>query len=160
LDWVLVAKANGAGVDMLVVNNAEHGFRIAEAAGCSFNPFADQVIARQEQGVLWGGNIYTGYTGSSIHLHMAGFRHNWANREFLWTAFDYPFTQLKCNRVFGQVPESNTKALEIDLKLGFKIVARIDDVFPDGACLVLSLAREDCRWLKLKPRDIKTVTET
>lgn len=141
-------------------NNAEHGYRIAKAAGCIFNPAADQVIAVTSQGKLLGGNIFTGFTGASIHTHTAGFEPNWATRDFLWVLFDYPFNQLGCRKVFGQVPETNTRALEIDLKLGFKIVAKIDDVFPDGACLVLSLAREDCRWLKLKPRGLKPGSET
>ena len=141
-------------------NNLEHGFAIAEASGTNFNPNIDQVISVTSEGNLLGGNLYTGYTGASIHLHMAGFAPNWASRDFLWVAFDYPFNQLGCKKVFGQVPETNTRALEIDLKLGFKIEARIEDVFPDGACLVLSLAREDCRWLKLKPHGLKPGSET
>ena len=144
---------------MIEFNNIEHGYRIAKASGCTYNPAVDQVIARVEDGELWGGNLYQGYTGASIQLHMAGFRPNWANREFLWIAFAYPFEQLKCGKVFGQVPETNTRALEIDLKLGFKIVAKIDDVFPDGACYVLALAREDCRWLNLKPRGLMASSE-
>jgi hypothetical protein len=144
---------------MIKFNVIEHGYRIAKAAGCHFNPEVDRVISVTSEGNLLGGNIYTGYTGASIHLHMAGFTPNWANRDFLWIAFDYPFNQLGCKKVFGQVPEYNTRALEIDLKLGFKVEARIDDVFPGGACLVLSLAREDCRWLKLKPRGIKPGSE-
>lgn len=145
---------------MIQFGNHEHGYRIAEAAGCVYNPAVDQVISRVEDGELWGGNIITGFTGVSVHMHTAGFRPGWANRDFLWVLFHYPFVQLGCRTVFGQVPESNTKALEIDLKLGFKIVARIDDVFPDGACLVLSLAREDCRWLNLKPRGLVPGSET
>lgn len=144
---------------MISFDNIEHGFRIAEEAGCQFNPATDRVIAREEDGVLWGGNIFTGFTGASINTHTAGFRPGWANRDFLWCIFHYCFNQLGCKKVFGQVPEYNTKALEIDLKLGFKIVARIEDVFPDGACLVLSLAREDCRWLNLKPRSIAPGSE-
>ncbi len=138
----------------------EHGHRIAREAGCTFNPAVDKVIAVTSAGKLLGGNIYQGYTGASIQLHMAGFEPSWATRDFLWVAFDYPFNQLGCRKVFGQVPETNTRALEIDLKLGFKIEARIDDVFPDGACILLSLAREDCRWLKLKPRGLKPGSET
>jgi hypothetical protein len=145
---------------MIVFGDKEHGYRIAAAAGCTFNPSADQVISVTSTGNLLGGNIYTGYTGASVQLHMAGFTSNWANRDFLWVAFDYPFNQLGCRKVFGQVPETNTRALEIDLKLGFKIEAKIDGVFPDGACLVLSLAREDCRWLNLKPRGLKPGSET
>lgn len=144
---------------MIQFGNHEHGYRIAAEAGCTYNPAVDQVIAVTSQGKLLGGNILTGYTGVSIHMHTAGFAPAWATRDFLWVLFDYPFNQLGCKKVFGQVPEYNTRALEIDKKLGFKIVARIEDVFPDGACLVLSLAREDCRWLKLKPRGIKPGSE-
>lgn len=139
---------------MIVFNNLLHGRLIAEQAGTSFNLEIDQCISRVEDGRLLGGVTYAGYTGVSIHMHMAGFTERWADRDMIWVAFDYPFNQLKCRRVFGQVPESNTRALEIDLRLGFKVVAKIDDVFPDGACLVLALAREDCRWLKHKPRGI------
>jgi RimJ/RimL family protein N-acetyltransferase len=92
-------------------------------------------------------------------MHTAGFATRWATRDFLWALFDYPFNQLGCKKVFGQVPESNKRALEIDLKLGFKVVARIKDVFPDGACLVLALARKDCRWLNYKPRSLKSGSE-
>lgn len=139
---------------MIVFGNIDHGRAIASASGTVFNPEVDQVIARVENGQLLGGVTYQGYTGASIQMHMAGFDDNWANRDMLWVAFDYPFNQLGCKKVFGQVPESNTRALEIDLKLGFKIVAKVEDVFPDGACYVLALAREDCRWLKLKPRSL------
>ena len=144
---------------MIEFSNHEHGYRIASAAGCIFNPACDQVISITSQGKLLGGNVLTGYTGASIHLHTAGFAPRWATRDFLWVAFDYPFNQLGCKKVFGQVPEYNKQALEIDLKLGFKVVARIEDVFPDGACLVLALAREDCRWLNLKPRSLKPGSE-
>jgi RimJ/RimL family protein N-acetyltransferase len=144
---------------MIVTGHHSHGHRIAQEAGFVYNPASDQVIARVENGELLGGVTYTGYTGASIQLHMAGFRHGWANRDFLWMAFDYPFNQLGCRKVFGQVPETNTLALEIDQKLGFKIIAKIEDVFPDGACIVLALAREDCRWLKLKPRNLVARSE-
>lgn len=137
---------------MIVSGDHEHGYRIAGRAGTIYNPETDAVLARVENGQLYGGVTYTGYTGASIHMHTAGFVPNWATREILWMMFDYPFNQLGCKKVFGQVPETNTRALEIDLRLGFKIVAKIEDVFPDGACYVLALAREDCRWLKLKPR--------
>jgi hypothetical protein len=150
----------GAHCVTILFNNLEHGFLIADAAGTVFNPAVDQVLSLvTPAGKLLGGNILNGYTGASIQMHMAGFAPNWCTRDFLWVAFDYPFNQLDCTTVFGQVPETNKRALEIDLKLGFKIVARIEGVFPDGACIVLALAREDCRWLKLKPRMIKAGSE-
>jgi len=144
---------------MIQVSNPAHGYAIAAASGTIFNPAVDQVIARVENGRLWGGVTYQGYTGASIQVHMAGFVPRWCDRDTLWVTFDYPFNQLNCRKVFGQVPETNAKSLEICLRLGFKIIAKIDDVFPDGACLVLALAREDCRWLNLKPRGLAAGSE-
>ena len=73
----------------------------------------------------------------------------------LWITFDYPFNQLGVKKLIGQVPSSNLKALEFDKKLGFKEEARISDVFPDGDLIVLSMRREDCRWLKIRGFDGK-----
>lgn len=145
---------------MIVVNNWEHGFDIAKAAGTNFNPACDHCVAIvDKQNELLGGVIYQCFTEVSIQMHMAGFTDNWATRDLIWCAFDYPFNQLGCKKVFAQVPAHNTKALEIDLKLGFKIVAKVDDVFPEGACLVLALSREDCRWLSVKPKYIRSNKE-
>lgn len=136
---------------MIVIGNEEHGHAIAKGAGVSFNPAVDVVIARVVDGRLRGGVIFNGYTGASINLHAWGDDPNWADRDMLWITFDYPFRQLGCRKVFGQIPANNAHALEFDLKLGFKIEARIKDVFPDEDLIVVSMAREDCRWLKLRP---------
>jgi len=145
---------------MIRCNIAEHGFAIAHAALTTFNPAVDMVLSRVDgEDELLGGVIYTAFTGVSIHLHMAGFKDHWANRDLIWAIFDYPFNQLKCKKVFAQVPETNTKALEIDLKLGFKIVTKIDDVYPDGGVYVLSMSRGDCKWLSVKPRHIRSLEE-
>lgn len=140
---------------MIIFNDADFGHTIARASGTSFNPLSDICIARVENDLLLGGVIYQNYTGHSIGIHVAGFVHDWINRDMLWVAFDYPFNQLGCKKLFGQVPETNSKALEFDLKLGFKIITKIDDVFPDGALIVLALDRDDCRWLKVKPRVLR-----
>lgn len=140
---------------MIRFNDPHDAYAIAKASGTQFNSEVDQCIARVEDGRLIGGCLYQNYTGVSIGIHMAGFDPLWINRDMLWVCFHYPFIQLGCNKMFGQVPESNSKALEIDLKLGFKEEARIKDVFPDGDMIVLAMKREDCRWLRLKPRGIK-----
>lgn len=68
----------------------------------------------------------------------------------LWITFDYPFNKLKVNKLFGLVRESNKKALAFDTKLGFKVEARITDVFPaHEAMIVLAMYRDDCRYLKM-----------
>lgn len=136
---------------MIVFNDPIHGQVIAEAAGTQFNVLADVCIAREEDGVLLGGVVFQNFTGASIGLHVAGFDPHWINKDMLWVTFHYPFVQLNCKKIFGQVPASNKRALEFDLKLGFKIEATISDVFEDGDCVVVSMRREDCRFLKVRP---------
>lgn len=136
---------------MIVLNRKDHGYEIAKGAGCSFNPAVDTVISRERDGRLLGGVIYQNYTGASIGMHVASFEDGWMNRELLWVCFHYPLVQLGCSSVLGTVPASNTKALEFDKKLGFKEVARVPAVFPDGDLVIVAMRREECRWLNLKP---------
>jgi hypothetical protein len=140
---------------LIAFNKYAFGYKIAKAAGVQYNPACDVVISREKNGELLGGVIFTGYTGASVHIHVGAFDPKWINPDMLWVTFHYPFIQLGCKVLFGQIPETNSKALEFDLKLGFKIVTRVDDVFPDGGLILVAMRREECRWLKLKPRRLK-----
>lgn len=141
---------------MIVFGNHIHATRIAAKCGTVYNPLADQCIARTDKAGLLGGVLFQAYTGASIGIHMAGFAERWANRDMLWAAFHYPFEQLKVERVFGQVPETNTTALEINRKLGFKEVVRIPGVYEDGAAVIFVMEKDQCRWLNLTPREISS----
>lgn len=137
---------------MIELGNPDHIEKIERACGHVFNYRADVCISRSHRGKLLGGVIYEGFTRASIQAHVAGFAPFWLDRTFLWMMFDYPFNQLKVGRVFCQIKETNFVALEFNAKLGFKEVTRIDGVFPEGACVLTELTRDDCRWLNLKPR--------
>lgn len=139
----------------LEFGNKEHGQMIADAIPRRFNPACDPVISNVgADGDLLGGVIYDGYTGSCIFIHQAGFDKHWMNRDMLWTAFDYPFNQLGCTKLFGTIPSTNGELLGINLRLGFQVEAVLEDAYPGGDMLVLSMKRDECRWLKLKPRSI------
>jgi RimJ/RimL family protein N-acetyltransferase len=113
----------------------------------------DISFSRWKNGELMGGVVYQRYTHSSILMHVAAFMPNWLCRDFLWLAFHYPFVQLGVGRVFGLVHEKNDVALAFDRKLGFEIETRIKKVYPDGDQIVLVMEREQCRWLKLTPKN-------
>jgi RimJ/RimL family protein N-acetyltransferase len=134
----------------IVFGNVEHGDRIAEAAGTTFNWGVDPVISRvTPQGELMGGvllSYWTGFNGS-VSMHTAGFHPRWVNRVMLWVCFDYPFNQLRVRKIFGQVPEDNDKALRFNEHLGFKVEGKISDVYPDGDMILMSMYRADCRFL-------------
>lgn len=142
---------------MIVFNNKAHGFALGKCAGFMYNPYGDAVISRtNNDGYLMGGVVYKDFNGRSVSLHVASLLPNWVNHDLLWVAFDYPFNHMKVDMLFGLVPSNNTKALEFDLRLGFKEIFRVPDAAPDADLILLQMLREDCRWLKLKPRYLRS----
>ena len=140
---------------MIEFGNYAHADDIAKAAGLIFNPKSDVCISRTKGDKLAGGVIFKDYTGVSIGLHVAAFDPYWLNRDFLWITFDYPFRQLGCKKILSPIPEDNIRSIEFCKKIGFKMDTIIRDVFPTGDMHILSLYKEECRWLNLKPRNIK-----
>ena len=141
---------------MIEFNNKVHGFMIAAKVPRIYNPAADQVISHSEGGNLLGGVIYEGCISNCIFMHQAGFDRRWLLGDMLWVAFDYPFNQLKLGVVCGTIPSSDQELLDFNLRLGFKLECSIKGAYKDGDLLVLAMRREECRWLKLKPKTMKS----
>lgn len=139
--------------DRIVIDDEHFADRIAAAAGVTYyDGMRDHCIARIRDGELLGGTIFQGYTGVSCEMHVASFAPRWICPDLLWATFAYPFIQLDCKQVVGRVAETNTRALEFDKKLGFNEVCRIPDYYPDGDLILLTLRRDECRWLNITPR--------
>lgn len=138
---------------MIVFNDKQHGQIISDAIPRRFNPLYDVVISNvsDEDGRLLGGVTFDGYTNNCIFIHQAGFDKHWLSKTMLWAAFDYPFNQLGVSKVAGTIPEHDKELLDINLRLGFKEEGRIVDAYgPGDAMLILSMTREECRWLSIK----------
>jgi hypothetical protein len=132
----------------IVSNNTEHGRLIAEAIPRCYNPSTDAVISHVDKtGELLGGVIYDGFTGNCVFMHQAGFSKLWLSRAMLWAVFDFPFNVMGVAKVAGTIPSSNETLLEFNKKLGFKEEARIKDAYKNGDMIVLTMSREECRWL-------------
>lgn len=99
------------------------------------------------------GLVYEKFNGSSVTMHQAISDPRAANREFLWYVFYYPFVQLGCERLTGVVTSDNTPAIELNLKLGFTIEARLERACPAGDLLIMRMFREDCRFLERGKRN-------
>lgn len=141
---------------MIEFNNVVHGFKIAAAIPRPYNPATDVVISKvTPQGNVMGGVIYDGYTGGCIFMHQASFDAMWLVGNMMWIVFDYPFNQLKVNKVAGTINSKNKELLDFNRRLGFKEEARIKNAYEDGDMLVLTMERAECRWLKIKPKIYK-----
>jgi hypothetical protein len=137
-------------------NNPAHGTAIATLTSTPFTPGLDSCISRSRAGRLLGGVIYQQFLKRSIVIHVAGFDPHGLSRDLLWAIFDYPFNRLGVEQILGFVPTTNTRALEFDKKIGFKPVTRIPDVVPGGDMIVISMRRNECRWLAYNPRGLMT----
>ena len=143
----------------LAFNDDAIGRYVAETAKCAFHPGLDTTIGvvddshgPESPAYVRGGVIFTGYTGASIWIHVAGRDEKWITRDMLAVTFHYPFRQLGVGRLFGIVEATNQPALDFDLKLGFQIAAVLPGMFASGAGLVVMMERSECRWLRLAPR--------
>jgi RimJ/RimL family protein N-acetyltransferase len=114
-------------------------------------------ISRAIDGELLGGVIYTDFTGESLFCHIASFHNPWVSRDLLWVVFDYPFNQLGVKRIFGRIPETNLAAIGLNQHMGLKTIAVIPGVYKHGVgSRIMCIERADCRFLKIKPRHIRT----
>lgn len=125
----------------------EHGHAIASRISRPFIPGLDRCLARTCEGKLLGGVIYQDYFGPSVCIHVASYDPAWLSRDFLWAIFDYPFNQMGVKKVIGLVSTTQEDVLAFDLKIGFVEETRIKDVVPGGDLIVLSMLKEQCRWL-------------
>lgn len=99
--------------------------------------------------ILVAGVMYDGYTGEngSISMHWRVDDPKKVTRFFYWAAFDYAFNVAKVSRITGLIDSSNTHAIRVDEKLGFKCEARLEKYFPKGDALVFRMFRNECKFL-------------
>lgn len=87
------------------------------------------------------------FTGCAIHI-AAVEGSTWANKAFLKAAFEYPFIQLKYERLTGYVPADNHAARRLDEHLGFKQEGILRRFLPDGEdVIVYGMLKDECRFI-------------
>lgn len=122
------------------------GSWVCERTGGSYTE--GSTVGLEKDGKLVAGVLYDHYNGASIAMHVAAEGKRWLNRDYLWFCFWYPFEQLKVKKVIGLVPSTNEAALKFDLHLGFVEEGRIADAVPDGDLILLTMTRQQCRYLE------------
>lgn len=142
---------------MIEFNNMSHGFAIASVIPRVFNPDSDKVIASlNSDGDLLGGVIYEGCISNCIFMHQGSFEKTWLTQDMLWAVFHYPFVQLDLGMVCGTIPSSRPELLDFNLRLGFKVEATIKGAYKDGDLIILAMRKHECRWLRIKPKTIRS----
>lgn len=112
----------------------------------SFN--GGQGIGWTRGGELIAGVVYSDWNGVNVVAHIAGKGTNWLTRQYLAVIFDYPFMQLKSNRITCMIGESNQPSRRLCEHLGFDLETTLEGAHPSGDLLVYRLWRQDCRYLR------------
>ncbi len=98
-------------------------------------------------GNLIAGVLYEDFNGANVACHIAGDGKRWADRDFLWVIFHYPFKQLGVKRITVLVYDVNAASRNFVEKLGFELEAILHDAHPRGHTLVYKMTPDKCRWL-------------
>lgn len=135
--------------DQITINHPEDGSKVTRLAlQRDIFPLMDVSITRRVNDKFVGGVVFNDYTGVSIRMHTAGVTGRWINRDMLWMAFDYPFSQLNVTKIFACVASDNHHTQNFVQHIGFRFEVRVDDVYPDADMMVFGMYRKDCRWLQ------------
>lgn len=133
-------------------NRPEDGAWIMERAGHGvYNERIDQAIAVHRvdevdgSSTLAGGVVYNLFLETAVMLHMAGDETNWATRDFLWMVYDFAFNVMGVTWCLGLIDATNTRAIDIDKRMGFHELTRLPRILKGGADLiVLGMERHEC----------------
>jgi hypothetical protein len=113
-----------------------------------------RVLATMRGETCLGGVVFEHYTGEggSVIGHLVGIDKHWITKDFLYCSFDFVFNVMKVRKAIGHVKSRMHDVLAMDMRLGFQIETVIKDVYPDDHCVIVSMTREQCRWLDPKYR--------
>ena len=103
-------------------------------------------IGLESHGKIVGAAGYNCYNGKSMQMHVA--LKGWFTKEAMWYAFHYPFVELGLHKLIAPIPSTNVKSLRVAKHFGFIPEAIIKDAAPDGDLHLLTMTKEQCRYLK------------
>jgi RimJ/RimL family protein N-acetyltransferase len=112
---------------------------------------ASTSIGLCQNGEIIAGVLFDQYNGRSACMHVAavpGAR--WMTKGYLWVCFDYPFNQLKLNKILGLVDSTNLPARRFDEHLGFQLECCVKDAGRDGDLLIYTMTKQQCRHLNME----------
>lgn len=122
--------------------------------GCDFGPCKAMGIVRDGKplaGIVY--NNFISHKGKPISLEMsvAADTRDWLNKQILFAVFAYPFLQIGVPRVQSTTAADNTHTIDFNLRLGFTKEGYGRKAYFDGRdCLVTSMLREECKWIRRK----------
>jgi RimJ/RimL family protein N-acetyltransferase len=120
---------------------------VMERTQDNFPRGAEAALGAEIDGELVAGVVYDHYTGPCVTATIA-IDHKNLPLPMIDAMFRYPFEQLEVEKIIVYVNSANIESLELARRLGFDVEAEIVGVYPDGDMLILSLYKDECKWLE------------
>jgi RimJ/RimL family protein N-acetyltransferase len=105
-------------------------------------------IGLKKDGEFVAGVIYENWHGKSITCHIAVTGR--MTPAYLFAIFDYPFNVCKVGKIIVPVNSANIKSIKFVEKMGFQEEARIKDAMADGDMVILTMPKEQCKYLEFR----------
>ena len=118
---------------------------VAAAVNADFSPYAAEAIGLRRNGKLVAGVIYENWNGASLQVHVAV--QGVMTPKYLAAIYHYPFVHVGAKKLIAGIGEGNKESIRFVSKMGFRLEGRIPDAHPDGALLLYTMSREQCRYL-------------
>ena len=110
-----------------------------------FHPEASEAIGLKRHGEMVSGVIYENWNGVSLVVHIAV--QGLLTPSYLHAIHHYPFVVAGADKLIAPIGEGNEESIRFVSKLGFKQEGRIPGAHPDGALLLYTMSKRDCRYL-------------
>ena len=112
-----------------------------------YDPALSRFIGLEKDGQFVAVAGFDSYNGASMQVHLA--ITGKLTKSYIRYVYNYAFNTAKVNKLVGLVSSSNHKAIKFDLHSGFVEEGRIKDGYPDGDIVILTMTREQCRFLDI-----------
>ena len=118
----------------------------SEANGNSYVVSDRVYIGVESKGEITCAAGYDSFNGKSMYMHVA--LKGSLTKGALWYAYYYPFIELGVHKLIAPTPSTNVKSLRVSKHAGFIHETTIKDGAPDGDLYLMTLIKEQCRYLK------------
>lgn len=102
-----------------------------------------QAIGLEIDGELTAVVVYENFTGYDISMSLAVEKR--ATKGFVRAAFAYPFIQLGCQRISGEVASRNKPIITLIERLGFTVEGVKRNAIPGDDLIQYGMLRSECR---------------
>jgi len=102
----------------------------------------------ERAGQIVCGVMFENFTGRSLQIHVAKTPDARMSRAWLRALFGYAFDECGVNKIIGVIDSDNADSLRFTRHIGFVDEAIIKDVGPSGDFHILTMTRQQCRFLK------------